>query len=115
MSSFQSSPTQLHPDHLLSFVRPSPSVKKPQYEFSQVAIDTSTLAAHDFDVDVRSGFLPPEPPVARLPGSWETWEIILDDAIQNHLTIGGKIDITPSEIQQNTLWRNRVQSVSILY
>ncbi|PKI83766.1 hypothetical protein MVES1_002730 [Malassezia vespertilionis] len=30
--------------------------------------DTSTLAAADFDVDVRSGFLPPEPPISRLDG-----------------------------------------------
>jgi indoleamine 2,3-dioxygenase len=40
--------------------------------------DTTTLAAHDFDVDNRTGFMPPEPPLARLPSEWETWEAILD-------------------------------------
>lgn len=37
-------------------------------------IDVSTLAAHDFDVDVRTAFLPPAEPIARLSGAYGVWE-----------------------------------------
>jgi indoleamine 2,3-dioxygenase len=36
--------------------------------------DTSTLASADYDVDVRSGFLPPEEPLRRLPKEFDDWE-----------------------------------------
>ena len=44
--------------------------------------DTSSLAAADYDVSVRTGFLPPEPPVARLGkelgGFWDAYEDCLE-------------------------------------
>ncbi|KAE8271046.1 hypothetical protein A4X09_0g1288 [Tilletia walkeri] len=58
--------------------------------------DTSTLAAADFDIDVRSGFMPPEPPVERLLGPEEggnrvgvMWEDMLDRARTLPLRCGG--------------------------
>ncbi|KAK0536054.1 hypothetical protein OC834_001312 [Tilletia horrida] len=60
--------------------------------------DTSTLAAADFDIDVRSGFMPPEPPVERLASASaagsgnaveRTWEHMLDRARILPLRCGG--------------------------
>ncbi|KAI0312726.1 Indoleamine 2,3-dioxygenase-domain-containing protein [Amylostereum chailletii] len=69
--------------HLLSLPRPD-VFAGPQ----PGAIDTTTLAAHDFDVDTRTGFMPPDPPIARLPEQWEQWENLLDDAQKSRLQLG---------------------------
>lgn len=42
--------------------------------------DVSTVASADFDIDVRSGFLPPEEPITRLPSEWNSWEDTLSEA-----------------------------------
>jgi indoleamine 2,3-dioxygenase len=38
------------------------------------AVNTATTASADFDVDVRTGFLPFEPAIDRLPQRWSVWE-----------------------------------------
>lgn len=43
--------------------------------------DVSTVAAADYDVDVRTGFMPPAEPVRRLVGEFEAWEVVLDRAL----------------------------------
>lgn len=73
---------QLPYSHMLAVQRPRPSVSLPIHAF-----DTSTLAAHDFDVDTRTGFMPPDPPVARLPADWALWEDALDHAIASRLRV----------------------------
>jgi Indoleamine 2,3-dioxygenase len=71
--------------------------------------DTSTLAAADFDVDVRTGFLPPEPPLERLTDEpYVPWETILADANQSHLTLGAD---GPQEHSARR-WRRCVREVS---
>ena len=58
----------------------------------------TTLAAHDFDVDSRSGFMPPpppDPPIARLSKQWEPWEIVLEHPVKEKLQLTIRWD--PSE------------------
>ena len=74
--------------------------------------DTTTLAAHDFDVDTRSGFMPPQPPISRLPHFWSQWEIILDDAISDGLKPGDMVSLSDCERRKGEAWRHRVRKVS---
>lgn len=76
-------------------------------------VDTTTLAAHDFDVDNRSGFMPPQVPVRRLPSSWEPWEVVLDEAMAGNLQLGDKPDLNEREVVEAEEWRGRVRSVSL--
>lgn len=75
--------------------------------------DTTTVAAHDFDVDTRTGFLPPQPPISRLPSDWNDWEVILDDAVSSRLQLGDKSTLHESEKWVSERWRNRVRNVRI--
>jgi Indoleamine 2,3-dioxygenase len=109
--------SSLSPEHALAHLRISPGLsnkpQKPQVVKGTPQLDTSTLAAHDFDVDVRSGFMPPEPPIDRLPKEWEEWEAVLEDGLQSRLKIGESPDITPEEAERSRLWRDTVQNVSL--
>lgn len=98
----------LPPNHFLSLPRPDVLVGPPTG-----VVDTTTLAAHDFDVDTRTGFMPPDPPLARLAMQWETWEQLLDDAQVHRLQLGSKADITDEEMVQSESWRARVRQVRI--
>ena len=98
---------QLPPNHFLNLQRLDvfvPAVAG--------APDTSTLAAHDFDVDTRTGFMPPQPPLVRLPPAWEPWEAVLEDAIQSKLQLADKPHLSPSEQETSERWRNLVREVS---
>lgn len=114
-----SSPRQipLPPDHFLSQPRPDPlsSARQSSSSITVVrhpgAVDTSTLAAHDFDVDTRTGFMPPQPPLARLPPLWEPWEELLEDAVQKKLKHTETLDLTESDKEMARTWRKEVQDV----
>lgn len=113
------SQSQLDPEHALARLRISPAAQRlPEKREADIKyavaplLDTSTLAAHDFDVDARSGFMPPTPPVERLPSEWEEWEQVLDDAMDANLRVGDSPDVTPDETQRSQLWRERVAGVS---
>lgn len=95
--------------HFLSLSRPNILVGVPEGQ-----PDTTTLAAHDFDVDTRTGFLPPQPPTSRLPPFWGQWEVILDDAISQGLQLGDKISLSDCERRTSETWRHRVRKVGIL-
>jgi indoleamine 2,3-dioxygenase len=43
----------------------------------------------DYEVDVKTGFLPPTPPLRRLTAYFESWELVLDDL--NSLLLAGKL------------------------
>lgn len=73
--------------------------------------DTSTLAAHDFDVDNRTGFMPPQAPPSRLPADWESWELVLDGAIAESLQLGDKPGLTQAEMRRSESWRHGVRQV----
>ena len=74
--------------------------------------DTTTLAAHDFDVDNRTGFMPPEPPLARLPSEWETWEVILDSALTKRLKLHNGPTTTGDDRAESAAWRKNVYKVN---
>lgn len=97
-------------DHFLALPRPDIHIGPPAG-----APDTSTLAAHDFDVDTRSGFMPPDPPVPRLPEEWEAWEATLDDAVQSRLQLGDKQGLTEHDKQQAARWQARVREVRLRF
>jgi indoleamine 2,3-dioxygenase len=98
----------LSPDHFLALPRPDVTIGIPTG-----VVDTSTLAAHDFDVDTRTGFMPPQPPVARLPFEWEIWEVALDEAMQGKLQLGNKVDLSEEEAERSESWRGRVRKVRL--
>lgn len=95
-------------DHFLALPRPDSDVGPPSG-----AVDTTTLAAHDFDVDTRTGFMPPQPPLARLTPEWEVWEVALDDAVSNRLQLGDKQDLSEEDQAQSERWRARIREASL--
>ncbi|KAG1821602.1 Indoleamine 2,3-dioxygenase [Suillus subaureus] len=99
----------LPPDHFLL---------QPRQDFLLGAqeghIDTSTLAAHDFDVDTRTGFMPPDPPLSRLPAEWELWETALDAAMQAKLQLAVKPGLTAEEKNSSESWREHVRQLPVL-
>ncbi|KAJ3885061.1 Indoleamine 2,3-dioxygenase [Lentinula edodes] len=101
----------LPPSHFLSQPRPS-GIASPS---SSVVVDTTTLAAHDFDVDPRTGFMPPHPPIARLGGEYgmyEAWEGILDEACAGAFRLGRDIGTETGGKEER--WRGRVRELPIL-
>ncbi|KAJ7067386.1 Indoleamine 2,3-dioxygenase [Mycena amicta] len=97
------------PDHYLALSRLDGLLGS-----SEGVYDTSTLAAHDFDVDNRTGFMPPQPPPARLPEEFEPWEVALDQAIASALQLGDKPGITQAEINRSERWREGVRQLPML-
>jgi indoleamine 2,3-dioxygenase len=99
---------QFPSNHFLSLPRPDAVFGPPAG-----TVDTTTLAAHDFDVDTRTGFMPPEPPLSRLPEAWNVWEDALDEAIAKQLRLGDKPGLHEEEQQRAERWRARVTAVNI--
>lgn len=77
--------------------------------------DTTTLAAHDFDVDNRTGFMPPEPPLTRLPIEWETWEAILDSALKKRLKLYNGPSTSNNDRAESAAWREVVCKVCRIF
>lgn len=67
--------------------------------------------AHIFDVDQRTGFMPPQPPLRRLPEKWEAWEVALDSAVEAKLQLGDKVGLTEAEAAASKQWRESVRKV----
>ncbi|KAG5731616.1 Indoleamine 2,3-dioxygenase family protein [Termitomyces sp. T112] len=98
-------------DHFLTLPRPNILVGSPR---PAGVPDTTTLAAHDFDVDTRTGFMPPQPPPSRLPPTWEAWEHILDEAQRLKLQLGDTPDLPQHEREKSEMWRSHVRDLEIL-
>jgi indoleamine 2,3-dioxygenase len=107
----------LPPGHFLSlppsFAGPSTSAPSSSQTTSAhtsngLAPNIASLASADFEVDVRTGFLPADKNVDRLRGKWEVWEEALDAARGegpgDGVLLGAKRD-------REVLWRRGVQSV----
>ncbi|KIM40736.1 hypothetical protein M413DRAFT_446127 [Hebeloma cylindrosporum] len=101
--------SQLDSNHFLSLPRPGIFIGPPEG-----VPDTTTLAAHDFDVDTRTGFMPPQIPLIRLNSEWEPWEVTLEDAISRKLQLGDRVDLEESEKLKSETWRERVRALPIL-
>ncbi|KAF7972437.1 hypothetical protein HWV62_18012 [Athelia sp. TMB] len=103
--------TAVAPNHFLALPRPNTLLG---HALPVGVPDTSTLAAHDFDVDTRTGFLPPQVPLTRLPVRWERWEEILDDAGRRRLQLGDKVGISAAEQESSATWRASISSLPVL-
>lgn len=97
----------LPPNHFLSLQRPDVFV--PTLAGTP---DTSTLAAHDFDVDTRTGFMPPQPPLTTLPEPWQPWEAALDEAIARRLQLADRPSLSEEDEKSSASWRNSIREVS---
>ena len=95
------------PQHFLALPRPDVTLG----QLPRGLTDTTTLAAHDFDVDNRTGFMPPEPPLSRLPGKWETWETILDSALARRLKLHNGLTTSEDDRAESAAWRGIVREV----
>ena len=96
-------------NHFLSLPRPDITVGPPPG-----VVDTTTLAAHDFDVDPRTGFMPPQIPLPSLPLAWEPWERVLQDAITQRLRLGDTPGLSKSDQDISESWRSHVRSVRVI-
>ncbi|KAF9265338.1 Indoleamine 2,3-dioxygenase [Marasmius fiardii PR-910] len=67
-----------------------------------------------FDVDSKTGFMPPRPPLDRLPSSWTPWESLLDSAIREKLRPGDVIGLSPQDEARSTRWRGQVDMTPVL-
>ncbi|KAL0576842.1 hypothetical protein V5O48_005139 [Marasmius crinis-equi] len=67
-----------------------------------------------FDVDPATGFMPPEPPLRRLPQAWEAWEVLLDEAIHKRLAPGDKVGLTMAEATQSERWRASLRAIPLI-
>ena len=79
----------LPPGHFLSLqpsyaqsteLFPSGTPSTSAHDSNGLAPNVASLASADFDVDVRSGFLPSTQNLDRLPAAWEVWEEAFDAA-----------------------------------
>lgn len=76
-----------------------------------LAPNTASLAAADFDVDVRTGFMPPSGNVERLPVEFQVWEEALHAARTAHGTGPGKsLRLGGGAVEE--AWRTGVETVS---
>ena len=64
-----------------------------------------------FDINQHTGFMASDPPLDRLPHSWEDWEMTLDVAIKSKLQVGDKLGLTDEERAMSSRWRDRVRAV----
>ncbi|KAH9924101.1 Indoleamine 2,3-dioxygenase-domain-containing protein [Amylocystis lapponica] len=87
----------LPPNHFLALPRPDHGMA------AAGMFDTSTVAAHDFDVDTRTGFMPPEPPLTRSRSN---------DALASKLQIADKVGLTQDDEARAARWQAHIREVS---
>ena len=75
-----------------------------------LAPNVASLASADFDVDVRTGFLPATLNVDRLLLQWEVWEEALDAA--RGQSVGEGLQLKGGR-EQERLWRSGIESVRL--
>ena len=76
------------------------------------AVDVSTTAAFDFDVDAASGFMPPLPPSTMLPSPiFDAWERELARASALKLRPDEAVDLTDEDRAVSESWRAGIRAV----
>jgi indoleamine 2,3-dioxygenase len=71
------------------------------------------FAFSQYGIDAHTGFLTPEPPLRRLSGEYEQWEILLDEAKDNFVHTGPSSEITLKQRAFGCMWRKRVRKVCV--
>ncbi|KAK4683661.1 indoleamine 2,3-dioxygenase, partial [Tremellales sp. Uapishka_1] len=89
-----------------SFAAPTYSLPSTSSHVTNQAPNVSSLAAADFDVDVRTGFLPPSKNLERLSAEWELWEEALDAAKNGGLKLFAG--------EKERLWRKGIEIMPVL-
>ncbi|KAG9092164.1 hypothetical protein FRC06_000220 [Ceratobasidium sp. 370] len=84
-------------------------------ELDGIVPDTSTVAAHDFDVDVNTGFMPTHAPLTRIPLEVSTelqaWERALDEGLALRMKLGDQLHLHgPEETEKNERWRASIRA-----
>ncbi|KXN87278.1 Indoleamine 2,3-dioxygenase [Leucoagaricus sp. SymC.cos] len=81
---------------------------------------SSTDNAHlKWGVDERTGFVPSQAPLARLPPAWEAWETRLDSAVRMKLQLAEQVEMIPEkerleEESKSRSWRRDVAKMPLL-
>ena len=83
---------------------------------SHKRMNGNTITPQDFHVDQRTGFVPPQMPLRRLPVEWEIWEAILDGAKLGKLKAAEQILLLDSrqrviDEEKARVWRSSVDKV----
>lgn len=101
--------THSNHDGLLSHARTGRVFQVPE------AVDVSTTAAFDFDVDAASGFMPPLPPTAILPSpTFDSWERELARATSLKLKPDEAVNLTDEDRAVSETWRAGIRAVRTL-
>ncbi|KAJ1307499.1 hypothetical protein OPQ81_001598 [Rhizoctonia solani] len=86
------------------------------YRVPEGSPDMSSLACSEFGLDSRTGFLPTQVPLARLPAAFDQWEDALQDAMVILKHPGDSEDPPPTdeEREQSLQWRERLQRMEVI-
>ncbi|KAL1408786.1 hypothetical protein Q8F55_005599 [Vanrija albida] len=91
---------------------PNTSLSTTSHAAPGLAPNVASLAAADFDVDVRTGFLPGSANVARLPAPYDVWEEALDAAAGSR--VGDGLRLNGGREDKEMSWRTAVASLPTL-
>ncbi|KAL7907755.1 Indoleamine 2,3-dioxygenase [Trichoderma velutinum] len=86
---------------------------------SYKSVDGSTAATQVFHVDRRTGFVPTQIPLPRLPTEWEAWEVTLDAAILQRLKAAEQLVALDgpqkfNEEKKALAWRKLIDKMPVL-
>ncbi|KAG8713317.1 hypothetical protein FRC08_013409 [Ceratobasidium sp. 394] len=84
-----------------------PSQRLPSYGLAD-RFDISHFASSVFELDAKTAFMPPEPPLARLDGEYELWERLLDAASEHFTCPGDEANVPESQVKFGESWRRTV-------
>lgn len=99
-------PTSLLPSNHFLSLPPSFTASLSSPSSSSAAPNTTTLASADFEVDVRTGFLPGEAGLSQLPVEYMVWERLVEEAKEGFGEGSLGVGMGGEE------WRERVREVS---
>ncbi|KAG8745610.1 hypothetical protein FRC10_007501 [Ceratobasidium sp. 414] len=114
--------TSISPVHTIRYVARAaaqllPSVLQPAPGASRPSSSRARFDPTDYDVDLTSGFLPTEPPLARLPPAFELWEQALDAANRPHGVLSLGEDMSEAALakrESSRKWREHIASAPVL-
>ncbi|KDN50504.1 hypothetical protein RSAG8_01002, partial [Rhizoctonia solani AG-8 WAC10335] len=92
------------------------STTQDDYQLPKGSPDMSSLSCFEFGLDSRTGFLPTQVPLARLPATFDKWE----DALQRAMVVlkhpGDSDDPPPTdeEKEQSLRWRENIKRMEVI-